>query len=135
MSRVNPLHIVLLALTLLGLGGYRLHLALEHNGQMHASLSEVRRVGERTEALRRTWFATPSANPALQRLLNSAAVKNGGVTMTRQGDHLSLRAARMDARSLDALLDSVLNAPCEIRSIEIRRVDDTHASLLLEIAV
>jgi hypothetical protein len=133
-TRVNPLYLLLLAVTLIGVMGYRVHLAQLEQRQLSQSLQETRAMGVKIRQLKTVWFDGDQTRKRLDGLLKSAPLRSEAITMTRHRSHITLTAARIGAQKLDHLTGKLLNGTYEVRKMNIRRLDDTHASITVEVA-
>jgi len=114
---------------------WNLHRASVHQLQLQEEYLHTKAVAERLQALKEGWSSTSQERANLQRTIKKVLNNSEGVDVIQNGGRLNVSATRIDAKSVERLLNKVLNQGVEITQLHLERINDTSASLKLEIAL
>ncbi len=131
MNKVNPLHILLLlvvAVIFLIVQIERTKQELEEEKEMFIQSKEL---ALKTKAYKELY--AKKNRQQLQRVLSQALFRNAGIKMQQQKESVIIQASALPLSVLDALMGKIFNGAYKIEKLDIRRVDEKHVALKLEI--
>jgi len=132
MNKINPLYMLLfftaIALLMMFQSASTQSAIIETSKQ--SALLEVD--GKYVSALKGKWKDSKKSKKQLDRILSHAAFKNNIVSKNLSKGLYKVQLENLDVRSLDSFVNKVLGESLEIKSLQIDRMSDKNASLMLE---
>ncbi|MDX1294949.1 MAG: hypothetical protein R3302_01695 [Sulfurimonadaceae bacterium] len=135
MKQINPLYIALLLIAALMFVTVKLYQANEINKEAAASLQQTETMAKRIVTLKKEWDNGKKSYASLQRLLKTPMLRNAGVTGNKKSDSIQISAKQLDKKSLDYLMNKLLNGTYTVKALKIKRIDATTASFYAEVAL
>lgn len=135
MKNVNPLHIIALLITLLLFLFFKLHQSHELFEQSRADFIETKKVALQLVELQSLYKNHARIKASLQKILHQPSLKDAKLSVEFSATTLKIRAKKMQREVLKSLMGKILNAPCNIKKLTIKRLSKTTVRLDMEIAL
>ncbi len=133
MSRINPIHIVLLLAVLLLFTIMKLNAAKGELADTQKSYAKTVTLAENIEGLKKSYFNPSKIQRSINVLLRSPMLRLANIHKKVTHSSILLSSDSMNKRSLNYLLGKILNGTYVVSLLEINRLDAQKASLKLEI--
>jgi hypothetical protein len=134
MKRVNPLHIIaLLSVLILFLFSQIITLKSEIK-EAKDEIKERRRIATELLAYKRVYGDKEHNKRALKKILQQPSFQKAGISFKEQRGSFYISAKSFTLRPLNSLLTKIFNGPYEVKSLDIKRKDEQHAQLQMEVA-
>lgn len=135
MKQINPMYIALLLVVILGMVIFKLGQAKEAQNQVRTELQTTEGMAERIVALREQWDDPARRMAELDRLLRSPALREAAIVQKKGKNSIVLDAQSINRRSAEYLINKLLNDSYAIKSMTLKRLDATEASMHLEVGL
>ena len=123
MNRINPLHISLFFLVVFVVLVFKLNTTKSELIEVKKAYKENINIATKLNGLKNAYTKKFILPPSLNALVDQKQIKNG----------LTLNAKKLDLKSLNLLMQKVLNGAYNITKLKIIRLDDADVSLQMEI--
>lgn len=135
MRSVHPGYVVLLFVVGFVFMGWKLHEVKNAYGHAAVTLQETKAMARQTVALNKTWGQKQADLQTLETMAKGPLFVGVNVTMQMRGRLWSVTVERANKKAAEYLLGRLLNAPYVIKALSLKRIDATHASLHVEVAL
>ena len=122
MKRVNPLYIVLALFLLVVVLFVKLEALKEEIAEEKAAYLETKKTAEELLAYKKLFGNK-----------NYSALKHPKVQLTQKGKHLHIESKSITLSALNSLMRKLLNGSYIIEKLRIEKIDDKHASVVVEV--
>jgi len=133
MNRINPIYIVVLLTILLSLMIYKLGASKSELEENKESFKTTQAIALKLVSLKDVYADNVKIKQSLQRILNDASLRSAGLKTKFKATALSISAQSVDLKTLNLLLNKILNGAYIVESMRIKRVSRTKADLQMEI--
>jgi hypothetical protein len=132
-KQVNPLHIALLVVVVLAFSFFKLQEAKKEYQSLQVSYAQSEALATQLSGLKRVYGDAKRTQKELQRLLRNGVLRGATIQKNNTKGGVVLSATSLSLRQLNTLISKVLNANYKIEKLTIKKIDDAHASVVLEI--
>jgi hypothetical protein len=133
MNRINPIYIVVLLTILLSLLIYKLGTSKSELEENKESFKTTQAIALNLVSLKDVYADNIKIKQSLQRILNDTSLRSAGLKTKFKTTALSISAQSVDLKTLNLLLNKILNGAYVIESMKIKSVSSTKADLQMEI--
>jgi len=133
MNRINPIYIVVLLTILLSLMIYKLGASKSELEENKESFKTTQAIALKLVSLKDVYADNVKIKQSLQRILNDASLRSAGLKTKFKATALSISAQSVDLKTLNLLLNKILNGAYIVESMRIKSVSRTKADLQMEI--
>jgi len=123
MNRINPLHISLFFLVVFVVLVFKLNTTKSELIEVKKAYKENINIATKLSGLKNAYTKKFILPPSLNALVDQKQIKNG----------LTISAKKLDLKSLNLLMQKVLNGAYNITKLKITRLNDVDVSLQMEI--
>jgi len=133
MNRVNPLHIgALLAVVILFLF-FKLSGVKSELKEANKSFIESEKLAVNLSTLKAVYADKKKTKKSLEKILSNRTLKTSGLIVKHSKKSVHISAKTIDALVLNTLMGKVLNGSYNITMLKIKKLNETKASLDMEI--
>jgi hypothetical protein len=133
MNRINPIYIVVLLTILLSLLIYKLGTSKGELEENRESFKTTQEIALKLVSLKDVYADNIKIKQSLQRILNDTSLRSAGLKTKFKTTALSISAQSVDLKTLNLLLNKILNGAYIVESMRIKSVSSTKADLQMEI--
>lgn len=133
MNQINPLHIGAVLVVLLAFLFFKLSDAKSSLQEEKLLYQESKNLALQLSSLKEIYGQKEKTLLSVKRLLSQSSIKSSGVTMQQSKEGLILSAKSMNLTALNSLMGKLINGSYKIAALNIERVNESHASLKVEI--
>jgi len=133
MNRLNPLHIIVLLVVVI------LFLYMQLS-EIKADLKEEllaykksEKIAKELSAYKKFYGDQKRVQRSLQRIFSQHSLRNLKIETDYSNDGVKIQIKSIDLYALNSFMSKIFNGPYAIKKLNIKRVDETHASLELEL--
>ena len=123
MNRINPLYIILLLILLFFVALFKLHSAKMQLLESEKSYKKSMQLTVELSGLKDAYSRRFILSPSVKNLVLQRKIKNG----------LIISSKNIDINSLNILMGKVINGTYNITKLNITRLNDTQASIYMEL--
>ena len=134
MNRVNPLHIVLLLVVVILFIFFKLSSIEQQLADARESYSTREKIANELVSYKKLYGNKKRIESALQRIISQRSFASAKIKLSRGKQSIKIDAKSLTKSLLDALVSKIFNGAYTIKNLTIKRIDATHASLVVEIA-
>jgi len=131
MNKVNPLHILLLLVVITLFLIVQIQTSKQELEEEKRALVQSKELALKTRTYRELYKG--KNRQQIQRVLLQPFFKNAGVHIQRKKNSYIISASALSLSVLDALMNKIFNGAYKIEKLNIKRIDEKHAALALEI--
>ena len=134
MSRVNPLHIIILLVVVVLFGFFKLSTIKSELQEEQKSYQVSQKVATELLAYKKLYGDKKRVINGLRKIIKAPALKAANIELLRKSKSVELRSDSIELRELNRLFSKILNGAYEIKRFTIKSLDSRHASVMVEIA-
>jgi len=134
MSRVNPLHIIVLLIVVVLFGFFKLSTIKSELQEEQKSYQASQKVATELLAYKKLYGDKKRVINGLRKIIKAPSLKAANIQLSRKSKSVELRSDSMELRELNRLFSKILNGAYKIKRFTIKSLDATHASVMVEIA-
>jgi len=133
MKQINPLQLVIFLTLLLGISLYMLHNKKAEVTTIKNKIAHVNAVADEIVNLKKSWGNKKINKTKAMRILNHSIIKNGDIKYKVSRSTIAIEGKNIDLKTLNYLLNKILNATLNVTALKIRHLDEHHADITMEI--
>jgi len=133
MNRVNPLHIAILLVVVLGFMLFKLTKATDEYHESKDSYKQTLTLANELSGLKKVYADKNKIKKDLQKILRHSSLRSASIEKTLKKNNMTITSQSIDMTGLNFLLGKVLNATYQINTLKVKQLSETKASLFLEI--
>jgi biopolymer transport protein ExbB/TolQ len=133
MKQVNPLHIILLLIVVLIFAFFKLGEVKKELRVAKDAYVKSEQLAQELHALKRVYGDKTALQKKLQKIVSSSALRKEDLKSRTTKEGFIISSQSLSVRGLNTLMSKILNGNFPIKKLEIKKADETHATLLLEI--
>jgi hypothetical protein len=133
MNQLNPLHIGALLVALLVFLFFTLSSVKTELQEEQFLYEQSKALAVELSGLKDVYAQKEKTLTSLQRLLSQSSLKRSGITLQKGKESVTLNSKNMDVEALNSLMGKLLNGSYKIVAVNIERLSETKASLMVEI--
>lgn len=133
MNRINPLQIGAVLVVVLLFLALKLSSSKEELAEASASYKETKEIAIRLSGLKEVYEEKEKVQKALKRILEQPSLKSAKIEQETKSSGVILTSQNMDLDALNSLMSKLLNGLYNIKTVEIKKLSATNASLHMEI--
>lgn len=133
MNRINPLHIGLLLVAILIFLVINLF-SIKHELEVaKESYTQTEALSTRLSGLKEIYEDKEKIALSLKRILEHASLKSAKIEQELKTTQMIIHSQDIDITALNALMSQLLNGAYTISALKITKLNETHASIFIEI--
>lgn len=133
MNKINPLHIGVLLLVLLVFFMFKLSGVQQKLKDTKHHYIQTQTVAEELSGLKKEYANKQNIQKSINRILQNSALRTANITKKSTRKGLILSADSMDRVALNFFMSKILNGTFMIKGMQIKKLDEHHVSMNLEI--
>ncbi len=133
MNRINPLHIGVLLVVILLFCAYKLSSAKTELAEARDSYKETKEISLRLSGLKEVYEEKDKVEKALKRILEQPSLSAAKIEQEKKSTGIIISSKEMDLDAINSLMSKLLNGLYSIKTVEIKKLSPTSASLVMEI--
>ena len=133
MKQINPLQLLLFLALLLAVALFMLHNKKEEVTSIKNEITHISAVADEIVNLKKSWGNKKINKTKAMKILNHSRIKNGGISYKVSRSTITIEGKNIDLRTLNYLLNKILNATLNVTTLKIRHLDEHHADITMEI--
>lgn len=128
MSRVNPLHILLLSFVFLIFSFVQFHTVSQKIEDMQSELKKKRLVATELVALQKVYGNKVKVKRSLEKILRHSLIRKAKIEKDYSKNGVVLKADSVDLRVLNAFMGKILNNSFHITKLKIKKLSEKRAT-------
>ncbi|MDF1878179.1 hypothetical protein JHD46_00845 [Sulfurimonas sp. SAG-AH-194-C20] len=133
MNQVNPLHIGGLLLVIIMFLFFKLGEVKSELGEVKSEFLVSEALAVDLKALKSIYVDKKKVKNRIEKILRTTSIKTAALSLNHKKKFIKISSKSMDSRVLNTLMGKVLNDSFNITTLKIKRLNDTKASLEMEI--
>ena len=133
MNRLNPIHIAILLIVVLGFFMMKLSSAKEELSQTKELYQETLQLSTQLKGLSDTYSNKNAAKKSLEKILRHSSLKSAEIKKKVTSSSMRLSSESMSKKELNLLMGKLLNGSYNINSLKIKKMSENSASFKVEI--
>lgn len=133
MNRVNPIHIAILLIVVLGFFMMKLGSAKDELSQTKELYQETLKLSVQLKGLSEVYSDKDGVKKSLDKVLKSPSLKSSDIKKKVTKSSMVLSCESIDKKALNLLMGKLLNGSYNIYSFKIKRLSEKKASFKMEI--
>ncbi|MFA6136544.1 MAG: hypothetical protein WC667_00520 [Sulfurimonas sp.] len=133
MNRINPLHIGVLLVVILIFFAYKLSSVKSELTEARDSYKETKEISLRLSGLKEVYEDKDKVEKALKRILEQPSLSTAKIEQEKKSTGIIISSKDMDLDAINSLMSKLLNGLYSIKTVEIKKLSPTNASLVMEI--
>ncbi len=133
MSRINPLHIIALLFVMILFIFFLLADIKEEVQEEKESYKKSQKIAKELFSYKKLYGDTKRIQASLKRILSQSSLRKAKLKIVKKKESTLITSPSISLYALNSLLSKIFNGPYRIKTLDIKRIDKTHARLKLEI--
>jgi len=133
MNQLNPLHVGALLLVLLIFSFVKLHEVKGELQTVQHHYKESEKLAVKLKSLKNVYANKKKTKRSLERILKQPSLRKADLQVEKTKTHIIIKSASLHTRELNSLMGKVLNGNYNIVELKIKKLNETDASLYMEI--
>ncbi len=133
MNQVNPLHIGALLLVVIMFLFFKLSGVKEELVDAKVSFGTSEKLAIDLQALKSVYANKKKSKISINRILAQSSIRAAKLILKRDKNSIRISSASIDTRTLNSLMGKILNGSYNIVALDIKKLNETKASLKMEI--
>lgn len=133
MSRINPLHIIALLFVMILFIFFLLADIKEEVQEEKESYKKSQQIAKELFSYKKLYGDTKRIQASLKRILSQSSLRKAKLKIVKKKESTLITSPSISLYALNSLLSKIFNGPYRIKTLDIKRIDKTHARLKLEI--
>ncbi len=133
MNRINPIHIAILLIVVLGFFVMKLSSAKDELSQTKELYQETLQLSTGLKGLKQTYSDKNGAKKSLNKILKHVSLKSADIKKKVTKSSMIISSESLSKNNLNLLMGKLLNGPYNINSVKIKKLSSNKASFKMEI--
>lgn len=133
MNRINPLHIITLLIVIALFLLFELSKVKADLKEEQEAYKKSEKIAKELRAYKRLYKDKKRVKRALDKILSQRSLRNAKLHYDSSQNGIHIESKSISLRSLDSLMSKLFNGGYAIKKLTIKRIDDTHAMVRMEI--
>lgn len=134
MNRLNPLHIVIFLVVVIFFLFFKLSVVKDEFKEAKAAYNKSELIAKELQSYKKLYGDKKRIERSLRKILAQRSLKSAKLKTTKKRDGMLIISDSIDLYALNSLMSKIFNGAYPVKILKIKKVDDRHAKLKMEIS-